>query len=175
MILEVLHAPHPILSDISKPVGEPTDQVDFARDMIETMRTTTPRGIGLAAPQVGHLLRIVVMDLTIVDGVLGPLTDEGATVLINPVIVEHSEADAASNESCLSVPRVGATVRRFESIVVEAQKLSGETGRFTASGIEAIIVQHEIDHLDGKTIHDVFTRQQRRRYKRELTRSLRAG
>ena len=175
MILDVLHAPHPILSTVSEPVEAPTKQHDLAHSMVETMRSTKPQGIGLAAPQVGHLLRLVVLDLTVVDDALGPLTEQGPTVLINPVIVEHSEGDVPSNESCLSVPRVGATVRRFETIVVEAQRLSGEKGRFSASGIEAIIVQHEIDHLDGKTIYDVFSRQQRRRYERELSRLRRVG
>ena len=104
-------------------------------DMADTMNAAD--GVGLAAPQVGVELRIVVIDV-----------GEGLIELINPVLLEK-EGCQKGLEGCLSVPGVFGQVERYEKVVVEGLNRSGRKIRVTGSGLLARALQHEMDHLDG--------------------------
>ena len=115
-----------------------------AGDLVETMHSF-PRCVGLAAPQIGESLRIIVVDVS-----LHPKGDPGAReiLLINPRIVFATGSDVA-REGCLSVPDFTADVRRATEVVIEGLTRAGEAQTVEASGFEARALQHEIDHLDG--------------------------
>ncbi len=107
----------------------------LAEDMKETMYEKN--GVGLAAPQVGVLKRIIVIDV-----------GEGPITLINPVIV-YKKGAKQDMEGCLSVPGVWGIVERPEQVIVRGLNLEGETVEIEASGLLAVAFCHEIDHLDG--------------------------
>lgn len=136
--LKVLVAGDPVLRQISKPV----DRIDkklqrFLKDMAETMYAED--GVGLAAPQVGVLKRVVVIDVG----------DElGLLELINPVITKR-EGSVVSGEGCLSVPDFEGEVERAESVECEFTDRTGQRMVLNASGLLAVCIQHELDHLDG--------------------------
>jgi len=141
MIRPILTVPDPLLKQKSLPVPIITDEViQLARDMADTMYAAP--GIGLAAPQVGVLQRIIVID------VAG--TDEPPQLItaINPVIIQ-AEDDCFDEEGCLSVPDFAANVKRHRRVVVKAITLEGQERIWHTDGLLAIAFQHEIDHLDG--------------------------
>ena len=111
----------------------------LATDMVETMYTAS--GIGLAAPQIGVSQRLIVADMR-KEG------DGELITLINPVIVS-GEGHNAIDEGCLSVPEFTAEVPRQAEILVRGVTLDEKEIEFTANGILAIVLQHEIDHLNG--------------------------
>lgn len=109
-------------------------------DMFETLGEE--KGIGLAAPQIGVLSRVVIIDLT-------PFEEGPRVALINPEIIWYSEETVTYDEGCLSVPGVFYDVVRPEKIKVKAQTIDGTTIEFDADGVFARVIQHETDHLDG--------------------------
>ncbi len=115
----------------------------LVEDMFETMYDAN--GVGLAAPQVGRSLQVVVIDV-----------GEGPLALINPKITAQS-GSVTDIEGCLSFPGVTAKVPRAEQVTVEGLDLDGKTLLFQADGLLARAVQHEIDHLDGIVIIDRAT------------------
>lgn len=160
-ILEILTYPNPILRKVSQKVERVTsEQTLFANDMLETMYVS--RGVGLAAPQVGRLERIIVID-TRPHSEDGQPTEEGMTELekkityplklINPEIVKK-EGKTTYGEGCLSVPGFIESVERANYIEVEALNEIGESVKIQTDGLLAICIQHEIDHLDGKLFID---------------------
>ena len=156
MIREVLRYPHPGLKQVCRE-AEPEEAERVARDLIDTMRSF-PRCVGVAAPQIGELLRIAVVDCTGHPKVPEP---HGLLVLVNPAIVT-AEGSKVGREGCLSIPDLTANVRRAKRIEV-----AGEELRVAAQGFEARVIQHELDHLDGllfldrvvSLTDDVFRRQ----------------
>ncbi len=127
----------PVLNKISKEVTEVTPRIqDLIDDMFETMYETN--GVGLAAPQVGILKRIVVIDTT----------GEDPIVLINPRIVETS-GEQTGNEGCLSVPGKSGVVTRPNYVKVVAQDENLETFEIEGTELLARAFCHEIEHLDG--------------------------
>jgi peptide deformylase len=157
-ILEVLDFPDPRLRRRSEPIEKITDELrQLAADMLETMYDEP--GIGLAAPQVAHAIRLIVLDTD--------WTDEGAErkpcVLVNPEIVERS-GETTWNEGCLSVPDFNADVDRAERVVLKALDLEGAEVTETATGLRAVCFQHEIDHLDGLLFIDRISRLKRNLY-----------
>lgn len=108
---------------------------ELAIDMLDTMYKFD--GVGLAAPQVGILKRIITIDI-----------GEGPKVLINPVIIKSSGMQTGE-EGCLSFPNVFGNVDRPQSVVVEAFDLDGKKIKIKAKDLEAVVLSHEIDHLDG--------------------------
>ena len=132
----------PVLRERALPVHEITDvERKLAEDMLTTMYAS-PIGVGLAAPQVGILKRLIVIDLNRDDPEGAPL------VLFNPKI--HSLAgETIEEEGCLSFPGVTADVKRAAKAVVTAQCLDGEPIRIEGEDLLARALQHEIDHLDG--------------------------
>ena len=111
-------------------------------DMVETMHKYD--GLGLAAPQVGVLKRIVVIDL---------YDDKGVIVLINPVIKKQKGVQVVE-EGCLSFPNKFAKVERPEQITIEALNINGEKIKLTGKGLLAQAIAHEIDHLNGEVFID---------------------
>jgi peptide deformylase len=120
----------------------------FAKHMIRVMHDAP--GIGLAAPQVGVLQRLLVYDV-----------DDDPRVLVNPVLDQFSEELEEIDEGCLSVPGVAMPVQRPVSLRVRAQDEQGEPLEFVAEGLEARVIQHEHDHLEGVLIVDRTTRSAR--------------
>jgi peptide deformylase len=161
MILEILTYPNPKLREVSKPVKEVTEElVQYSKDMLETMYSA--RGVGLAAPQVGRLERMIVIDTRPHDDDGNPV-DEGMTdlekaveyplVLINPEI-KVKKGKTVYGEGCLSVPGYVENVERAEYIEAEYLNTKGEKVLIKTDGLLAICIQHEIDHLDGKLFID---------------------
>ena len=115
----------------------------LAQDMLDTMYAND--GIGLAACQVGMLKRIIVYDIKYIE--------EGAKkeghILINPKITSRSKAMIEVEEGCLSFPDIYENVLRHEKVTVEYTDIDGKKKKINAKEIEAVVLQHEIDHLDG--------------------------
>jgi len=163
----VLQFPDPRLKRVSLPVAEVTDELrQLATDMIEVMYDEP--GIGLAAPQVGEAVRLIVLDTE--------WTEEGADrdplVLLNPEILE-SEGRATSNEGCLSVPDFSADVERALKVRVRGTDLDGNEVVEVAEDLRAFCFQHEIDHLDGILFIDRISRLKRSLYVKKRKKALR--
>jgi peptide deformylase len=141
---EVLRFPHPSLKQRCEPIP-PGDELDrVARDLLDTM-LSFPGCVGLAAPQIDELVRVIVLD---VSGHKKATTSHGLLVLANPVVVETS-GDELGREGCLSIPDLTANVRRATWIRVEALAPAGENVVIETDGFEARVLLHELDHLDG--------------------------
>ena len=127
----------PRLRLISENVTDINEEIFIlAHDMLTVMNTNN--GIGIAAPQLGVNKRVIIVKLSSQK----PLT------LVNPVIL-NSSGKITTEEGCLSIPGVFGKVTRSESINIEASNLDGKINRYAFKGRTAVIVQHEIDHLDG--------------------------
>ncbi len=143
-VLEILKYPDPRLKEIAAEVTEfDASLCAFIHDLEETMRAG-PGGVGIAAPQVGHLQRIVIVDVSSKPKV----KQHGRLLLINPEILEW-EGMVKGREGCMSVPDYTGNVIRARTIKLQAQDEQGEVQEYEMEGFEARAVQHEIDHLDG--------------------------
>lgn len=160
-ILNILTYPDRFLSNPTRPI----ENVDGAlqakiKDMAETMYSAP--GVGLAATQVGFDQSFIVFDAN---------TEERNgvyQVLLNPVIVESHGEIISEEEGCLSVPEFRADVRRARSILVEGLDRDGNPVRMEAEGFLAIVLQHEIDHLQGKLFIDRISSLKRQLYKKRI-------
>lgn len=138
----ILTWPDDRLATVCTPVSEITDQIRvLAADMLETMYAAPGRG--LAAPQVGELLRIFVMDPTWKEGNAAPM------ICINPDIISRSDTSVIAAEGCLSIPGIEARVSRPDSIRMVWSDLGGIVQEADLTGFAALCAQHELDHLDG--------------------------
>ncbi|PHP28455.1 peptide deformylase [Limimaricola cinnabarinus] len=158
----ILIHPDPRLKTLAEPVPAITDEIRrLADDMLETMYDAP--GIGLAAPQIGKLSRLLVMDAT--------KEDEGAArpmVLVNPKVTWESEARSVYEEGCLSIPEQFADVERPAEVEVEWLGLDGKTHSERFDGLWATCVQHEIDHLDGRLFIDYLKPMKRQMITRKM-------
>jgi len=146
-VLKVLKYPHPILREQCEPVRAWDNSLQrLIDDMTETMYDS-PGAVGLAASQIGQTVRVVILDVTC------KTTHEAYKVLINPTIVEASRKKQM-REGCLSFPEYLASVKRATKLTFTAFDREGELKTYTTYGLEAIAVQHEIDHLDGVLMID---------------------
>ena len=160
MIRPVLQYPDPRLGRKAAAVAAVTPELrELVSDMVETMYARD--GIGLAAPQVGESIRLVVMDVS------GPDKREDLRVLVNPVLT-LTGPDVDSEEGCLSVPDYRSTVCRKELVHVEATDLEGAQLSFNADGLLAICLQHECDHLEGTLFIDRISRLKRTMLDRKI-------
>jgi peptide deformylase len=145
-VRDVLRYPHPALKRRARDVG--TDEGELAAsvaaDLVDTMRAH-PGCVGLAAPQLDLLVRMVVVDVT---GHKKATTAAGLLVLVNPAVTSSAGSEVG-REGCLSIPDFTANVRRATSIVVEGTEPDGRPRTVEAEGFEARCLLHEIDHLDG--------------------------
>ena len=157
-ILEILVYPDQRLRTVAEPVKTVDHTIrKLVDDMTETMYHAN--GIGLAATQVNVHKQVIVMDLS----------DERTTplVLINPSIVEK-DGEQVYDEGCLSVPDYYAPVKRAESIKITALDQQGEIFELSADGLQAVCIQHEMDHLAGKVFVDYLSRLKQDRVRKKM-------
>jgi peptide deformylase len=165
--LPILVAPDPRLKAKSKPVAQVDASVrQLMDDMLETMYVAP--GIGLAAPQVGVLSRVIVVDVAKDDAPKAP------HALANPEIVWVSEDDNTYEEGCLSVPEHYADVTRPARIRVRYLDRDNKRREIEADGLLATVIQHEMDHLDGILFIDHLTSLKRNMILRKLLKSRKA-
>ncbi len=159
-LLEILRFPDPRLREISKPIKKVSpDLKSLADDLVETMYAS--KGIGLAAPQVGNLVRLIAVDTRPrKDGryEIEEMTEMEKTfsypiVLFNPRIIK-AEGKTTFEEGCLSVPSFFEIVQRASLVEVHGLDREGKEVKIVTDGLLAICLQHEMDHLDGKLFID---------------------
>ncbi len=158
--------PTPVLKQMARPVKIITDEIRaLIHDMTDTMYDAP--GIGLAAPQIGVSLRVIVVDVEWRD------KDRNPRAYVNPEIVESS-GKIKIEEGCLSVPEYGAEVSRAARVVVAALDADGKPVEVEAEGLHAVCFQHEVDHLNGMLFIDRLSALKRglyvKRRKKELAR-----
>ncbi len=169
-ILDIITYPAKSLSELSIKVETIDDQIkELVNNMGETMFDAP--GVGLAAPQVGINKRIIVFDKHAADTDRDK-SEKEFTALINPEIIASSGSIVSENEGCLSVVDFTADVKRYENVTVTALDIDGNPIEFDASGIKAVIMQHEIDHLDGVLFIDRISVLKRSMYKKKLKKKL---
>lgn len=140
----IVKEPDPILREKSKPVPKITPNIHkLLDDMAETMYDAA--GVGLAAPQIAILKRVIVLD---------PADGTGLIEMINPEIIEH-EGEQIGPEGCLSIPGLNGDVKRWQRIKVKGLDRHGNEIVMEAEDFLARIFQHEIDHLNGVLFTDV--------------------
>lgn len=165
-LLEILEAPDPRLSTVCDPV----ERIDagvlrLLDDMLETMHAAP--GIGLAAPQVGRLLRACVIDL-------GKQADAPPLFLINPELTWRSTEIVVEEEGCLSLPEHFGQVARAEQVRARFLDRAGDQQEIEGQGLLARCLQHEIDHLNGVLFVDHLSALKRSLILRKLTKARRA-
>ena len=161
-LLPILEAPHPLLSTPARAVATREFGEALARlvsDMAETMFAAP--GVGLAAPQVGDSRRILVANL---GGDVDAESRDGLLAMVNPVIIERSDKLITWEESCLSVPTYELDMRRNLRIHVQWKDVAGDDQQGWFEEFPAVVIQHEMDHLDGLTLLDHSSRLKRSRY-----------
>ena len=160
-VLPIIVAPDPRLKQVAKPVEKVDAEVRrLMDDMLETMYKAP--GIGLAAPQVGVLKRVIVVDIAREDEDPQPLR------MANPELIEASDEDAVYNEGCLSLPEHYADVTRPAAIKVRYLDHENEIRELEADGLLATCIQHEMDHLEGILFVDHLTALKRNMILRKL-------
>ena len=147
----------PVLREKSHQVDDLNKEIRaLAVSMAETMHDAS--GVGLAAPQIGVLKQVIVIDMN----------EEGFVVYVNPVIKEMSKETETDEEGCLCLPDIRVPVKRPKRVVVEALDLKGRKVEIEADELLARILQHEIDHLRGHTILDRTDSEMRQKALREF-------
>ncbi|MEW8205545.1 MAG: peptide deformylase [Candidatus Thiodiazotropha taylori] len=149
-ILDILKLPDPRLKEVSQEVEHFDDELLAFIDDLEETRQAGPAAVGIAAPQVGRLQRIVIIDCSTTRK---PVPNHGRLVLVNPEITEWDGFELG-REGCLSVPDYTGNVIRAERIKMHALTPEGEPQEFEMEGYEARALQHEVDHLDGMLFID---------------------
>jgi peptide deformylase len=163
-ILEILVYPDERLRTVAKPVKSVDDRIrQLVKDMLETMYDAN--GIGLAATQVNVHEQVIVMDLS--------EERDSPLVLINPSIVERN-GEQVYDEGCLSIPEYYAPVKRAEHIKITAMDEQGEIFELEAEGLQAVCIQHEMDHLAGKVFVDYLSRLKQDRVRKKMVKRARA-
>src|SRR3972149_4520577 len=157
---EIKIYPDPILKQPSSPVARiDAAMAEFIEGLVAPLRATP--GGGLAAPQVGRLLRIIAVDVTSRE------PGSGLVVLINPVIISSTRSKKV-REGCLSVPEYTATIQGAEEVVVRGLDPDGMEREINSTGLEEVAFQHEIDHLDGTLFLDRITNMKRDLFRRKI-------
>jgi peptide deformylase len=166
-ILPIVHYPDERVRTVSESVDQITDEIQvLIDDMIETMYDAP--GVGLAAPQVGVLKRVAVIDIT------GGKDPDALIVMINPEILS-SQDEYVDEEGCLSVPSFTGKVKRTKSLKVSYLDRKGEKQTLHAEDLLARAVQHEMDHLNGKLFIDRLSPMKRDMIKRKIKKAIRQG
>jgi peptide deformylase len=142
---DIVYYPDARLKTVCSEVDDTETAKRVIRDLLDTMDACPPRTVGIAAPQIGELVRVAIVDTSRNPKHPG---GHGLLALVNPKIVWHTGFQTF-REGCLSLPDYTANIRRYERIVVEAQNADLEPVSVAAEGFEAVVLQHEIDHLDG--------------------------
>ena len=164
----IIHIPDPLLRSVSKPVEEVSDALrKLMDDMLDTMYDAP--GIGLAGVQIAVPLRIITLDVAVRSSDEEGEEDDGPEeeitpdpmFLINPEIVSFSDELSTYEEGCLSIPDYYAEVERPSRCVVKYIDRDGKEQTIKATGLLSTVVQHEIDHLDGKLFVDRISKLKR--------------
>lgn len=156
-ILPIRTLGDPVLRQPAGPVEDFDDALRaLAEDMIETMHEAP--GVGLAAPQVGRSIRLIVYDI-----------GEGPASLVNPTL-SSQEGEQVGEEGCLSIPGLYFEVRRAMRVTAEGFDTSGRPVRIEAEELLARVLQHEVDHIDGMLFIDRLDEEERKRAMAELRR-----
>jgi peptide deformylase len=159
-IREILEYPDPRLREVAKPVEKVDESIrQLADDMAETMYAAP--GVGLAATQIGVNLRVFVIDIASED------EPSDLRVFINPEILE-ADGTQTWNEGCLSFPGVSEEIKRAEHVRVRALGVDGKPFELEATGLLAVAIQHENDHLNGVLMIDKLNALKRRMMGRKL-------
>ncbi|HIP82171.1 MAG TPA: peptide deformylase, partial [Desulfocapsa sulfexigens] len=158
--------PDPILRQKAKKISNfDASLQNLATDMIETMYDAP--GVGLAAPQIGESIRLIVVNASQEED------GEETMVLVNPEITER-EGTQADEEGCLSVLDLTASVKRSQKVTVSYQDMTGESQELTVEDRFAVILQHEIDHLNGILFLDHLSTLKRALYKKKIKKMMAA-
>jgi peptide deformylase len=145
-VQKILNYPHPILKRLCRPVDAIDREIAvLVLDLVDTM-LAGPGSVGVAAPQIGVSLRVCVVDVS--ESRHGRDNNHGLLIMVNPEIL-YREGSAVMREGCMSVPDYTGDVERATTIVVRYLDEKGIKHEITASGFEAVAIQHEMDHLDG--------------------------
>ncbi|MDY4522433.1 MAG: peptide deformylase [Atopobium sp.] len=166
---DIVLSPDPRLKQVCTPIEHIDGHIkQLAKRMLRDMYAAD--GCGLAAPQIGENIQMVVIDVDYADGKKNPY------ILINPEIITADGTPQVYNEGCLSFPGISVPVERPSHVVVRALNLDGELMEYEAEGnLLAICLQHEIDHLQGITMVDHLSITQRAAAMREYEQALAAG
>lgn len=166
-IRDILKYPDKFLRQPTRPVAEIDDDIQqLIEDMADTMYDEP--GVGLAAIQVGSDRSIIIYDISPGE------SDRNFQVLINPEIVEKEGATLSENEGCLSVPDFRADVKRYATVRVMGLDREGRPVDLSADGFLSVVLQHEIDHLNGILFIDRISALKRQLYKRRVKKQLKA-
>ena len=163
-LLPILRYPDPRLHKVARPVADVDERIrTLVDDMLDTMYEAD--GVGLAATQVDVHECVIVIDTSD--------TRDRPRVLINPVLLEVSDEMVLGDEGCLSVPTIYDKVPRHARVTVRALDRSGLSCEFEAEGLEAVCVQHEMDHLRGKVFVEYLSALKRDRIKTKMLKKAR--
>lgn len=167
MLLDIKQYPDPILRKKANKIDIVNKEIQrLLDDMAETMYNAP--GIGLAAPQIGKSIKVIVTDIT-------PRSESGELIkLINPEII-HAEGEELMEEGCLSVPGFTETVKRAQKIVVRGINEKGKEVEIVAEGLLARVFQHEIDHIEGRLFVDRLSTLKKALFKRTIKKQLKKG
>jgi peptide deformylase len=164
-IRKIIQYPEPLLRLKAKKVETFDDELKvLVADMAETMWNAP--GVGLAAPQVAESVRVIVVDVSAPDA-----EEKTHMALINPEIIEH-EGTQFDEEGCLSVPELTAQVERYKKVTVAYRTEDGTERRLTTEDRFAVVLQHEIDHLNGVLFIDRLSPLKRNLYKKKRRKML---
>lgn len=154
MLLELKTVPDPVLRAVAKPVAKvDAETVALMRNMLETMYAH--KGVGLAAPQVGVLKRVIVVDVN------DPQDPAKALFMANPEVIESSDGEFCYKEGCLSVPGQFAEVSRPKRVRVRYRDMNDKEQELVAEELLSTCIQHEIDHLNGGLFVDHLSKLKR--------------
>ncbi len=160
-IQKIVQYPDPVLRQKTEKITAfDEDLAKLADDMAETMYDAP--GVGLAAPQIGESIKLIVVDTTVNKG-----GERQYMALVNPEITAH-EGTQIDEEGCLSIPDLTSTVQRFQKITVSYQNLQGQPRELTTENRFAVVLQHEIDHLNGILFLDHLSPLKRALYKKKV-------
>jgi peptide deformylase len=166
-LLKIRTYPDPVLKEPAREVKDIDGRIDaLVESMVQTMYAAP--GIGLAAPQIGESRRLVVIDIDHQN------PGKRLLKLVNPQVIEQ-HGSVTWEEGCLSVVDYNADVKRAAQVLVSAYTPDQKKIEIEADGLLAVVLQHEIDHLDGKLFIDRISRIKRELYRRKLQKALKEG
>ena len=165
-IQKIVQYPDPVLRKTTEKITAFDENLArLVEDMAETMYDAP--GVGLAAPQIGQSIKLIVVDITARNEGDRQEGERKVMPLVNPEIIAH-EGTQLDEEGCLSIPELTATVERFKKITVSFQDLQGQPQELTTENRFAVVLQHEIDHLNGILFLDHLSPLKRTLYKKKV-------
>ncbi|HBG20411.1 MAG: peptide deformylase [Desulfobacterales bacterium GWB2_56_26] len=165
-IQKIFQYPDPVLRKTTEKITAFDENLArLVEDMAETMYDAP--GVGLAAPQIGQSIKLIVVDITARNEGDRQEGERQVMPLVNPEIIAH-EGTQLDEEGCLSIPELTATVERFKKITVSFQDLQGQPQELTTENRFAVVLQHEIDHLNGILFLDHLSPLKRTLYKKKV-------